>query len=65
MPCYVLMGVSGCGKTSVGKALSEKCGIGFVDGDALHPPANIAKMARGEALDDADRVGWPGGHLVR
>ncbi|WP_299968654.1 gluconokinase [uncultured Roseobacter sp.] len=58
MPCYVLMGVSGCGKSSVGEALSARCQIDFIDGDDLHPPANIAKMSSGEPLDDADRAPW-------
>ena len=52
------MGVSGCGKTSVGMALSERCEIEFVDGDDLHPKANVAKMSRGEPLDDDDRAPW-------
>lgn len=58
MRCYVVMGVSGCGKSSVGCALSVTCDMTFVDGDDLHPKANIDKMARGEALDDADRLPW-------
>ncbi len=58
MASFVLMGVSGCGKTSVGLALAANYGIAFIDGDTLHPKANIEKMARGEPLDDADRVGW-------
>jgi len=58
MRCYVLMGVSGCGKSSVGVELSVLCGMDFVDGDGLHPPANIAKMSRGEPLDDTDRAPW-------
>ncbi len=58
MRCYVLMGVSGCGKTSVGKALAAEDGIHFIDGDDLHPEANIAKMSRGEPLDDKDREPW-------
>ncbi|WP_298839626.1 gluconokinase [uncultured Roseobacter sp.] len=55
---YVVMGVSGCGKTSVGQGLAASIGAEFVDGDDLHPPANVAKMARGEPLDDADRGPW-------
>ena len=58
MRCYVLMGVSGCGKSSVGAALSVMCGMEFIDGDDLHPVANIAKMSRGDALNDADRAPW-------
>jgi carbohydrate kinase (thermoresistant glucokinase family) len=55
---YVLMGVSGCGKSSVGLQLSRVCGIDFIDGDDLHPQANITKMAQGEPLTDADRAPW-------
>lgn len=58
MRCFVLMGVSGCGKTSVGEALSAEAGLTFIDGDALHPTTNIAKMSRGEPLDDLDRAPW-------
>jgi gluconokinase len=54
----VLMGVSGSGKTAVGKALAARLGIAYCDGDALHPPENVAKMSRGEPLDDADRWPW-------
>jgi gluconokinase len=54
----VLMGVSGCGKTAVGKALAARLGVAFRDGDDLHPPENVAKMSRGEPLDDADRWPW-------
>ncbi len=54
----VVMGASGVGKTTLGKALAEKIGCAFVDADDLHPPANVAKMRRGEALDDADRAPW-------
>ncbi|MGO4908289.1 gluconokinase [Pseudorhodobacter sp. W20_MBD10_FR17] len=55
---YVLMGVSGCGKSSVGAALGPALGARYLDGDDLHPATNIAKMARGEALTDADRWPW-------
>lgn len=51
----VIMGVSGCGKSTLGPALAGTLGWRFVDGDTLHPPANLAKMAAGMALDDADR----------
>jgi carbohydrate kinase (thermoresistant glucokinase family) len=54
----VVMGVSGCGKTSVGRALAQALGHGFIEGDELHPPANVAKMAAGTPLTDADRAGW-------
>lgn len=55
---FVVMGVSGCGKSSVGKAVAAALGARFVDGDDLHPPENIARMARGEPLTDADRAPW-------
>ncbi len=55
---FVLMGVSGCGKTSVGEALADRLALTFIDGDDLHPAANIAKMTRGEPLNDADRAPW-------
>ena len=58
MRCFVVMGVSGCGKSSVGQAVSDACDIAFVDGDDLHPPANIAKMASGAPLNDDDRAPW-------
>jgi gluconokinase len=54
----ILMGVSGCGKTSVGEGLSEALGWSFYDGDDFHPQANIDKMAQGIPLNDADRQPW-------
>ncbi|MBF5060064.1 gluconokinase [Candidatus Neptunochlamydia vexilliferae] len=51
----VLIGVSGCGKTAVGKALATKLGIPFYDGDLFHPEANKEKMAHGIPLTDEDR----------
>jgi len=54
----VLAGVSGSGKTSVGKVLAARLGWEFEDGDALHSPAQIAKMRSGEPLTDADRWPW-------
>lgn len=54
----VLMGVSGSGKTSVGRAAAQIAGVRFIDADALHPPANVAKMAAGQPLDDRDRAPW-------
>lgn len=58
MRCYVLMGVMGCGKSSVGRGLAITCDMTFIDGDDLHPAANIAKMASGQPLTDADRAPW-------
>ena len=52
------MGVSGSGKSTVGAALATRLDVPFEDGDDLHPPENVAKMARGEPLDDADRRPW-------
>ena len=51
----VVMGVSGCGKSTLGQALADVLGWRFVEGDALHPTGNVAKMAAGIPLDDADR----------
>lgn len=54
----VVMGVSGSGKSTVGVLLAERLGLPFVDGDDLHPEANVAKMAAGTPLTDDDRWGW-------
>ncbi len=54
----VVMGVSGCGKTTIGQQLAERLGWPFFDGDAFHPPANIDKMSGGIPLNDDDRAGW-------
>ncbi len=58
MTRLVVMGVSGCGKSLIGQGLAAAIGAQFVDGDSLHPAANIAKMRRGEPLDDSDRAPW-------
>ncbi|MGN7199537.1 gluconokinase [Arthrobacter sp. SAFR-044] len=58
----VVMGVSGAGKSSVGQALASQLGASFIDGDTLHPEANVRKMAAGVPLTDEDR--WPWLHLV-
>jgi len=54
----LVMGVSGSGKSTVGAAVAQRLGWLFQDADSLHPPANVAKMARGEELDDRDRAPW-------
>ena len=54
----VVMGVSGSGKTAVGKALARALGVLFRDGADLHPASNVAKMRSGQALSDDDRWGW-------
>ena len=53
-----VMGVSGSGKTTLGQAIAAHLGIAFVDGDDLHPPANVAKMTAGTPLTDEDRGPW-------
>ena len=54
----VVMGVSGAGKSTVGRLLAGRLGWEFAEGDDLHPPANVRKMAAGEALTDSDRWPW-------
>jgi gluconokinase len=58
MAMYVIMGVSGCGKTEIGSGFAMAIGARFIDGDDLHPAANVAGMAAGIALEDADRAPW-------
>jgi gluconokinase len=55
---WVVMGVSGCGKSTIGQALASALVVGFVEGDQFHPPANVAKMSAGLALNDDDRADW-------
>lgn len=55
---YVVMGVSGCGKSMIGEAIAAKLGVAFIEGDSLHPAANVTKMAAGVPLDDSDRFPW-------
>lgn len=57
-PLIVVMGVSGSGKTSVGSMLADRLDVPFVDGDELHPTANVAKMSSGVPLTDDDRLPW-------
>jgi gluconokinase len=54
----IVMGVSGSGKTSVGKSLAEQLGWDFYDADDFHPPENVTKMANGIPLNDLDRAPW-------
>jgi len=55
---YIVMGVSGCGKTSVGEALAKQLGWDFYDADDFHSSENVAKMASGTPLNDSDRAPW-------
>lgn len=54
----VVMGVAGSGKTTVGREVARRLGWRFQEGDALHPPENVAKMRSGQPLDDDDRAPW-------
>ncbi|AIC25948.1 gluconokinase 1 [Rhizobium etli bv. mimosae str. IE4771] len=54
----IVMGVSGCGKSSVGEKLAEALHLAFVEGDALHPASNVEKMSKGIPLTDEDRMPW-------
>jgi gluconokinase len=57
-PVFIVMGVAGTGKTTVGALLAGRLGWLYAEADDFHPPANVAKMAAGEALIDADREPW-------
>jgi gluconokinase len=57
-PLIVVMGVAGSGKTTIASGLAETLGVPFVEGDSLHPPANVRKMAGGFPLTDEDRWPW-------
>ena len=57
-PPLVVMGVSGCGKSTVGSLLAQRLGLAFIDGDDLHPAANKQKMGAGVPLNDDDRRPW-------
>jgi carbohydrate kinase (thermoresistant glucokinase family) len=54
----VVMGVSGSGKSTLGALLADALAVPFLEGDSFHPPENVARMAAGIALTDADRDGW-------
>ena len=58
MTVYLVMGVSGCGKSTLGRALADRIGAPFLEGDAYHPPENVARMAAGLPLDDGMRAPW-------
>ena len=54
----IVMGVSGCGKSTIGQLLADRLGYPFLDADEFHPSANVAKMAAGTPLTDDDRRPW-------
>lgn len=54
----IVMGVAGCGKSTVGRGLAARLGVGFIEGDELHPARNVAKMSAGQPLTDDDRWPW-------
>ena len=58
MTILLVMGVSGCGKTTVAAGVAERLGWTLLEGDTFHPPANVAKMASGTPLTDEDRWPW-------
>jgi len=58
VPPVVVMGVSGCGKSTVGELLARHLGVPFLEGDGVHPAANVARMAAGHPLDDEARIPW-------
>lgn len=57
-PIIFVMGVSGSGKSTIGKLLAQKLNLDFFDGDDFHPKENVEKMAKGNPLNDEDRKGW-------
>lgn len=58
MSSIVVMGVAGCGKSSLGASLAQALGWPLIEGDEFHPAENVAKMRAGTPLSDADRAGW-------
>ena len=58
LPLVVVMGVAGSGKSTIAAGLAERLGVDFIEGDSLHPQANVNKMAGGIALTDEDRWPW-------
>lgn len=57
-PILIAMGVCGCGKSVIGQGVATRLGFAFLEGDELHPPANVERMSRGIPLTDTDRIGW-------
>lgn len=57
-PSLIVMGVAGCGKSTLGRELARQLHLRFVDADDLHPASNVEKMRHGIPLTDADRAGW-------
>ncbi len=55
---WIIIGVAGSGKTTIGRQLAERLDCDFIEGDRRHPPSNIAKMAEGIPLTDTDRAAW-------
>jgi len=55
---WIIIGVAGSGKTTIGRQLAERLDCDFIEGDRRHPPSNIAKMAEGIPLNDTDRAAW-------
>ncbi|CAO3613726.1 unnamed protein product [Cunninghamella blakesleeana] len=58
VPIFIVMGVAGCGKTSVAEELQKLLGCDYVEGDSLHPKENVDKMTSGIPLQDDDRWSW-------
>jgi gluconokinase len=55
---WVVMGVCGCGKSTIGQAVAQALAVPFIEGDQFHPAANVVKMSAGLALNDEDRADW-------
>jgi gluconokinase len=58
IPPIIIMGIQGCGKSTIGELLARRLGVPFIDGDTLHPAENKEWMASGRALSDAQRLPW-------